>query len=157
MNTKKPMARCSHRPATRIASLILSLAMLFTLTVGLDFSAFAEDIKYVEGYYTYTVTDGKATIVSCDSKISGDVVIPSTLGGYPVANLRNGFFFCDEMTSVTLPKSIESLEGNVFDDCEKLKNIFVYKYGTNKHQRVIKFINKRISGKVRRQEILGMS
>lgn len=111
---------------TRIVSLILSLAMLVTLAAGLDFSAFADDTRYVDGYYTYTVSDGKATIISCDSKISGDVVIPSLLGGYPVTNFGDGsFFFCDNMINVTLPKSVESLDGNVFDDCEKLENIFV--------------------------------
>ncbi len=84
------------KKSKRIVSLILSVAMLFSITAGLDLTAFAEDAKYVEGYYTYTVADGKATIVSCDSKISGDIVIPSALGGYPVINLGNGaFFFCD--------------------------------------------------------------
>ena len=43
MNTKISRAGCPHPAATRIVSLILSLAMLFTLTVGLDFSAFAEE------------------------------------------------------------------------------------------------------------------
>ena len=54
---------------------------------------------------------------------------------------------------------VESRErrGMSKNNCKNLKNIFVYKYGTNKNQRVIKFINKWISGKVWRQEILGMS
>lgn len=58
MNTKTCRGRCktllsialtfplkgeSHRPATRILSLILSFAMLFTLITGLDISAFAEN------------------------------------------------------------------------------------------------------------------
>ena len=54
---------------------------------------------------------------------------------------------------------VESRErrGMSKNNFKMLKNIFVYKYGMNKHQRVIKFINKQISGKVWSQEIFGMS
>ena len=41
MKTKNRRGRCLHRPATRIVSLILSLAMLFSITVGIDLSAYA--------------------------------------------------------------------------------------------------------------------
>jgi hypothetical protein len=37
-----------------------------------------------EGPYTYTVTDGKATITGCDSSCSGSLSIPNQLGDYPV-------------------------------------------------------------------------
>ena len=41
MKIKTRRGRCPYRPATRIVSLILSFAMLLTLTAGLDFSAYA--------------------------------------------------------------------------------------------------------------------
>lgn len=61
------------------------------------------------------------------------------------------FTICDAM--------VESRErrGMSKNNFKMLKNIFVYKYGMNKHQRVIKFINKQISGKVWSQEIFGKS
>lgn len=40
--------------------------------------------EYTSGYYTYTISEGEATITDCDTSISGDIVIPDTLGGYPV-------------------------------------------------------------------------
>ena len=49
--------------------------------------------EYKEGYYTYTVTNGKATIIAVDSSISGDVVIPSTLGGYSVTTIGYKAFY----------------------------------------------------------------
>ena len=33
------------------------------------------------GYYTYTISNGEVTITDVDDTISGNVIIPSTLGG----------------------------------------------------------------------------
>ncbi|MGN1194856.1 MAG: hypothetical protein ACI4SB_05190, partial [Acutalibacteraceae bacterium] len=37
---------------------------------------------YTEGLFKYTVSDGQATITGHTSTVSGDLVIPDTLGGY---------------------------------------------------------------------------
>ena len=43
---------------------------------------------YTDGYYRYTVDDnGNATLTGVDSSLSGDVVIPSVLGGYAVTSI----------------------------------------------------------------------
>ena len=66
--------------------------------------------EYKEGYYTYTVTNGKATIIAVDSSISGDVVIPSTLGGYSVTTIGDSAFdYCDILTSITIPDSVTKI------------------------------------------------
>ena len=36
-----------------------------------------------EGDYTYTISNGKATITDVNTSISGNVTVPSTLGGLP--------------------------------------------------------------------------
>ena len=41
-----------------------------------------------EGNYTYTVTNGEATITDFSTSVSGSITIPLTLGGYPVTNIR---------------------------------------------------------------------
>lgn len=76
-------------------------------------------------YYTYTVTNGKAKIVEVDPFIAGDIVIPSTLGGYPVTSIGDmAFRFCSKITSVTvLPNSVKSITGHVFQFCMGLKNV----------------------------------
>ena len=57
-----------------------------------------------EGYYTYTVSEGKATITKCDTSISGEVTIPAVLGGYPVTTIgKTAFASCKNMTSITVP------------------------------------------------------
>ena len=41
MNSKDSRGRCPHRPVTRIVSIILSFVMLFSITAGIDLSAYA--------------------------------------------------------------------------------------------------------------------
>ena len=78
----------------------------------------------VEGYYTYTVTDGKATIIDVDDSISGNVVIPSTLGGYPVVAIGDeAFYGCIYITSVTIPEGVTSIGKWSFAFCLRLKSI----------------------------------
>ena len=82
--------------------------------------------EYKEGYYTYTVTNGKATIIAVDSSISGDVVIPSTLGGYSVTTIGDSAFdYCDILTSITIPDSVTTIGAYAFAECDSLTSIFV--------------------------------
>ena len=68
-----------------------------------------------EGYYTYTVADEKATIIDVDKSISGDVVIPSTLGGYPVTAIGNyALIECLYITSVVIPETVISIGEGCF-------------------------------------------
>lgn len=106
-----------------------------------------ESEPFTEGIYTYTVKAGAATIKAVDNTISGDVVIPSTLGGYPVVAIgdeafaesfnitsvvipegvtyidEDAFALCFRMESVTLPESLETIENWVFGACLSLKEI----------------------------------
>ena len=78
-----------------------------------------------EGSYTYTVTDGKATItaVSNDLYLNGDVVVPSTLGGYPVTAIGDYAFASCPLESLTIPADIDSLGEGAFYCCTALKNL----------------------------------
>ena len=78
------------------------------------------------GYYTYSVSDGEATIIDCDTSISGNVTIPSSLGGYLVTSIGSfAFRVCDSLTSVTIPKSVTSIGDYAFDDCTSLTLITI--------------------------------
>ena len=126
-------------------TVILSiLCMFFCFNMGFTANA---DTKYKEGYYTYTVTDGKATIIACDKAISGDVTIPEKLGGYPVVKIGNkafswchslksiivpdnvtemytyAFAYCSELTSVSISDNVRYLDVNTFSYCEKLTDV----------------------------------
>ncbi len=79
-----------------------------------------------DGYYTYEVTDGEATITEVDTAISGDVVIPDTLGGYPVTVIGEGVFvFNDNITKVTVPDTVQNIGAYAFHECSNLTEIIL--------------------------------
>lgn len=79
-----------------------------------------------EGYYTYTVTDGKATITNVSALISGDITIPGTLGGYTVTTIGGGaFYLCNKVTSITITESVKTIEGGAFKGCGNLTNVTI--------------------------------
>jgi hypothetical protein len=91
----------------KIISVIISFVFVFMSTVlpaTFVSSLSIYDGFPVEGYYTYNVYESKAAIWDVDTSISGDVIIPSTLGGYPVTDIYNGAFRgCSLIESVTIP------------------------------------------------------
>lgn len=79
-----------------------------------------------EGYYTYEVKDGTATITSCNDLISGDITIPATLGGYPVTIFDDyAFCYCSRFTSVTIPDSVTTIGNFAFSYCSRLTSVTI--------------------------------
>lgn len=77
--------------------------------------------SFTEGYYSYTIKKDGATIINVDKSISGEVVIPSTLGGYPVTAIGDeAFIDCMYMTSVTIPEGVTSIGSGAFLHCVSL-------------------------------------
>ena len=105
--------------------------------------------RYTEGYYTYSVENDEATITGCDTSVSGKLVIPDTLGGYPVTGIgsfvfynRTGltsvtisdgvtsigdyaFFGCSSLTSVTIGNGVKSIGDYAFYDCYGLTSVTI--------------------------------
>lgn len=67
----------------RACAIILSMLMLI---VGVPMTAGAQT-EETEGYFKYSVEDGQAMVTGLDSAASGDITVPSTLGGYPVVTI----------------------------------------------------------------------
>lgn len=79
-----------------------------------------------EGYYTYEVSNGEATITAADNAISGDVIIPSTLGGYSVTMIDDSAFLgCKNLTSVTIPDSVISIGPHAFAWDENITSVTI--------------------------------
>lgn len=102
-------------------------ALLFVITVAviLVFGiTFAEADTLTDGVYQYTVTDGEATITKCDRGVSGELVIPNTLGGYPVTAIGEfAFWKCYKLTAITIPEGVRSIGKKAFWElyqCEKI-------------------------------------
>ena len=79
-----------------------------------------------EGLFTYTVTGGEATITGHTSDLSGDITIPSTIGGYPVTSIGlRAFYNCRDITGVEIPDSVKTIGQSAFYYCEGLTNISI--------------------------------
>jgi|GEM_PF-738078 hypothetical protein len=80
----------------------------------------------IEGDYEYEVVGGFATIKRAASSISGDVIIPSTLGGYTVTAIGvNAFYNRTSITSVLIPNTVTSIGERSFQVCTALTNITI--------------------------------
>jgi len=84
-----------------------------------------EDTRLLD-YIVCSVSNGKLTIVDCDETLSGDVVIPSVLGGYPVVAIgTSAFQDCTKLTSITIPASVTNIGAGAFRGCSSLTGIWV--------------------------------
>ena len=131
----------------KILAIVLTVVLMVSVCpLGLfTFTANAA----TSGYYTYTVSGNEATITSVNTSISGDITIPSTLGGYTVTSIGEGAFqscsslksiiildsvtsigigafsYCGNLTSVSIGNSVTSIAEHMFDSCSSLVSVTI--------------------------------
>jgi fibronectin type 3 domain-containing protein len=80
-----------------------------------------------EGDYTYSVQGNPlvATVTGYTGP-GGDIIIPSTLGGYPVVHIGiDAFDYITTITSVTIPDSVVSIDDQAFQFCSSLSSVSI--------------------------------
>ena len=127
----------------KVFSTLLALTVILSLSPVFAVTSMAEE----SGIWQYEVSGGEATITGVDFSVSGEVVVPSRLGGYPVTAIGDyafylcedltkitvsenvtsigdsAFWYCTGLTSVTLPSSLNSIGERAFARCEKLSSV----------------------------------
>lgn len=100
-----------------MAILIVTLPMgAFTLTVGAE----------TADYYNYIIEDDGATIISVDQNLSGDITIPSYLGGYPVKTIGGAAFsYCTDLVSIVIPDTVTVIGDDAFYFCQSLTEVVI--------------------------------
>lgn len=74
-----------------------------------------------QGKWTYTVEDGVATVTSGPS--TGDIVVPATLAGIPVAAIGpSAFSGCTALTSIAFSPTVTFIGASAFYGCTALTN-----------------------------------
>ena len=106
-----------------IKNLLLMLTMV-VLCFAVCMTASAEEFK--ENGFIYEIKDDNAIIVRCDSTVSGNVIIPSTLGGYVVTEINN-YAFANNIgiTGISIPNSVTKIGNNAFYMCDYITKIIL--------------------------------
>jgi hypothetical protein len=108
---------------------VLTLALIISFIPGMTITASAA----TEGDWDYRVSNGEAT-VRWYTGPGGNVVIPSTLGGYPVTTVGVpglGMFNSlsvhtnTTVTSVIIPNGVTTIGARAFRGCTSLVNVTV--------------------------------
>ena len=93
------------------------------------------ETEMVDGVeWIFTVSGGTASVGSGDyywgravpTSTTGSIVIPSTLGGYPVTGIGYwAFCDCKDLTEVTIPAGVTSIGWEAFSGCHGLTNVTI--------------------------------
>lgn len=85
-----------------------------------------EPIEFEPEYYTFSTTSTSATITGVIDKTAlvGEILLPSEYNGLPVTSIgANAFADCTQITKVTLPASIATIQSGAFKGCTNLTEI----------------------------------
>ena len=103
---------------------IFALAALIAFAlVAMCFTVSAKNETLTDGVYSYTVWDGKATIVG-GGVVDGELIIPSFVDGYPVTAVgESAYEWNKSITSVVISEGVESIDSGAFDHVSYMKTI----------------------------------
>lgn len=103
--------------------MLVSFSIIITTVILLfSFPIAAEEYNG----YNYTVSNKQVRIYSISRNLSGDIVIPEKIAGYPVTQIGSyAFSLCKNLTSIRLPSTLVCIEDYAFYECSSLTSITI--------------------------------
>lgn len=88
----------------------------------------SDDTIYTEGVYKYALYDDKTAIITEHTGDEIEIVVPNTLGGYPVVSIASGAFYGNlNATSVKMGDNMQIIGSSAFNGCVKLEKVEIPK------------------------------
>jgi uncharacterized repeat protein (TIGR02543 family) len=110
----------------KVLSVFIGVCLVLSLLTGV-FAPVPKALAETDGDYIYTVSEGKATITGYTG-LGDIVVIPGTLGGYPVTMIGTSAFQNAQgnlLASVTIPNGVTMILGSAFRGCTGLTTVTI--------------------------------
>ena len=105
-----------------LMTVVLLLAMLVVGCSVLSVTADEVDAD-TYGDYTYTASDGKATITGYSGS-GGNITTPSNIDGYNVTAIgERAFSNCTGLKEITIPSSVTTIDDFAFYNCTGLETV----------------------------------
>jgi len=101
-----------------IICIILSFVAIHTTAI------FAETYEY----YTYEILEEEkiVKITDCNNTVSGTVIVPETIDGYPVSIIEaHAFADCENIEDIILPNTLTAIGAWAFQHCDSLTNLTI--------------------------------
>ena len=101
---------------------VLVLALVFT---GVHFAVTGNN-RPADTTFTFAVEDGNAVLTGSADALSGAVMLPDEVEGYPVTGIgENAFQNCEDVTAFFLPDGITSIGAYAFENCSALAQMIL--------------------------------
>ena len=108
--------------AKKVLSLLLAVAMLFSITAGIELSAYAA----TSGDYEYEILDDGTVEITLYSGSASELTIPAAINGKKVTSIGEyAFESCESLSGVIIPNSVKNLGEGAFVSCDSLTNVTI--------------------------------
>ena len=107
----------------KFLAVIICVCLIFSL---ISFNFITVNATISNDGFSYSISNGKATLNGVTSTVSGDIIIPSTLGGCPVTSISwSAFSSNNKIKSVVIPGSVKYIDQYAFARCRNLEKVTI--------------------------------